>query len=639
VSDPSPKVTTFTYTDRSERLREIKGNGNTVDYTYFLDGMLKTQTEKKPDGTLVSDNVTEYDLNGNRVHDVSKKMNADSHGAYLTSTVDRVYDPRDRLASATTTGDGAGSETYIHDANNNVTSQTVKGVSTTSVYDRNRLITATSSGSTSSYNYDTFGRLDTVTAAGQVVQRNVYDGFDHVVEHRQVNGGTTSISKYAFDPMDRTSQKITDAGTSSEKTTTFAYLGLSSEILNEESAGQITKAYQYSPWGERLSQTKTNDTGAKEDGYYGYNPHTDVEQLTDSSGNTKATYGYTAYGSNDAAQFTGVDKPDTADPTKEPYNAYRFNAKRWDQNSGTYDMGFRDYSPGLNQFLTRDSYNGALSDMKLCSDPWTGNRYAFGGGNPISAIELDGHKPAPEPDDDGGSLKLGEGYWKLPNCAYGTWIAAGQTACPSAGSEAAGIKMWLKDIIWAANEAGIDPRMLISILIIESHDDRSDDSTGAYWDRFLPDSFNGKNLKPSVGVANMQQGTFVETVNRHGTAFNIDPETKMPVGGHMGAEGLWRESVDDERLSIRVAAYRLRDLMDMQPKHEGRGTAYSTEQLAAVGYNIGPELMNQIADGSYPRRYHTMGAMGEAGESYLKGYNDWWQTANAWICTDKVLQC
>ena len=56
-----------------------------------------------------------------------------------------------------------------------------------------------------------------------------------------------------------------------------------------------------------------------------------------------------------------------------------------------YDMGFRDYSPGLNRFLTLDMYNGALADMGLATDPWTGNRYAFTGGNPISGIERDGH--------------------------------------------------------------------------------------------------------------------------------------------------------------------------------------------------------------------------------------------------------
>ena len=138
-------------------------------------------------------------------------------------------------------------------------------------------------------------------------------------------------------------------------------------------------------------QVKRNTDGSSEDSFYGYNPHTDVETLTDSSGDTRATYGYTASGQNDDSSFTGVDKPDPQDPTEEPYNFYRFNAKRFDPASGTYDMGFRDYDPGLNRYLTRDLYNGALADLDLATDPFTSNRYAFAGGNPITGIELDGH--------------------------------------------------------------------------------------------------------------------------------------------------------------------------------------------------------------------------------------------------------
>ncbi|MFE9207587.1 RHS repeat-associated core domain-containing protein, partial [Micromonospora sp. NPDC007230] len=391
ATDPNSKTTSFTYTDRGQKAEETKGNGNKVTYTYYLDGLLNTQAEKKPNGTLVSEHTYTYDPNGNRTRDVAKKMNADNHSAYLNTTSDYTYDPRNRLATLTKTGDGAGTETYIHDANNNVISQTVKGATTTFNYDRNRLLTASAGGATASYNYDPFGRLDTVTAAGTVVERNVYDGFDHVIENRKNNGATTATTKYTYDPLDRTTTKTTDVGGAKEKTTTFNYLGLSSEVLDEEVAGKLTKSYQYSPWGQRLSQITHNSDGTQESAYYGYDQHTDVEQLTDDTGDTKATYGYTGYGSNDDAQFTGIDKPDAADPTKEPYNAYRFNAKRWDQNSQSYDMGFRDYSPGLNRFLTRDSYNGALADMRLGLNPWTGNRYAFGGGNPISAVELDGH--------------------------------------------------------------------------------------------------------------------------------------------------------------------------------------------------------------------------------------------------------
>lgn len=257
------------------------------------------------------------------------------------------------------------------------------------------VLTVSAGGTTASYNYDPFGRLDTVTTAGTVIERNVYDGFDHVVENRKNNGTSTSTTKYTYDPLDRTATKTIDAGGAKEKTTTFNYLGLSSEVLDEEVAGKITKSYQYSPWGQRLSQVTHKDDGTEENAYYGYDSHTDVETLTDDSGDTKATYGYTAYGKNDDAQFTGIDKPDAADPTKEPYNAYRFNAKRSDQNSQSYDMGFRDYSPDLNRFLTRDSYNGALSDLNLGLNPWTGNRYAFGAGNPITMVEVDGHHPCP----------------------------------------------------------------------------------------------------------------------------------------------------------------------------------------------------------------------------------------------------
>ncbi|GAA2887640.1 polymorphic toxin-type HINT domain-containing protein [Nonomuraea rubra] len=119
-----------------------------------------------------------------------------------------------------------------------------------------------------------------------------------------------------------------------------------------------------------------------------------IEHLVGDAGDTRATYGYTAYGKNDDELFTGVDKPDPVDPTtKEEYNPYRFNAKRWDNSTGMYDMGFRDYNPGLNRFLNLDSYNGALDDLALSLDPWTANRYAFGGGNPITNAEIDGHSP------------------------------------------------------------------------------------------------------------------------------------------------------------------------------------------------------------------------------------------------------
>ncbi|MFG3130867.1 DNRLRE domain-containing protein [Streptomyces tendae] len=415
-TDASPKVTSYTYTDRGQRLQETKANGNTVGYTYYLDGPVRSTTEKKPGGTLVSSHAYSYDPDGNKAQDIAKKMNADDHAAYLSSTTDYTYDPAGRLAKAVKTGNGAGTETYVHDANANVISQTVKNETTTYEYDRNRLLTATTAGATASYNYDPFGRSESVTANGRVIERSVYDGFDHVVKSEKADeNGTLKSTSYVFDPLDRTISKTTDG-----KKTDFEYLGLSSEVLDEKVAGELTKSYQYSPWGERLSQVTHNGDGTTEDGYYGYNNHTDVETLTDKNGDTKATYGYTAYGKDDESEFTGIDKPDAADPTEEAYNPYRFNSKRWDAQSGTYDMGFRDYSPGLNRFTSRDMYNGALADMGLGADPYTGNRYAFGGGNPTSFIELDGHMLAPL--DSGGGGEEEEPWYKELSARHDTAV-------------------------------------------------------------------------------------------------------------------------------------------------------------------------------------------------------------------------
>lgn len=398
ATDTHPKTTSYTYNPLGQVQRQTKGNGNVVDYTYYPSGEQHTQTEKTSGGTLVTDHTLSWDPNGNKAEDISKKQNADDHSAYLSSTTDYTYDPADRLSRAVKTGNGASTESYVHDDNANVVTQTVGGITTDFTYDRNRLLSSVTGGTQSKDNYDPFGRLESVTVGSTVVERNTYDGYDHVVKNTKVGGdGATTVTTYAFDPLDRTTSE-----TSNGKTTDFTYLGLSDQVLDEEVGGQITKSYQYSPWGERLSQVKHNSDGSTEDAYYDYNSHSDVEALTDSSGNDKATYGYTAYGQDDSSEFTGIDKPDTTDPTKEAYNPYRYNAARFDAASGTYDMGFRDYDPGLNRFTTRDMYNGALADMDLAQDPLTGNRYAFGGGNPTTSVELDGHRPA---DCDGECLK------------------------------------------------------------------------------------------------------------------------------------------------------------------------------------------------------------------------------------------
>jgi RHS repeat-associated protein len=472
ASDPKPKVTTYTYTVSGQVARETKPNGNTVDSTYFLDGALQHQVERKADGTLVAEHTYDYDPNGNQTSDVSKVQNADNHSAYIDRTTTSTYDPRDRLVSRTkkdASGATASSESYVYDANDNTIRQTAGGSTTTSTYNRNRLVTAVTDGIASAYDYDPFGRLDTVTTDGNLVARYTYDGFDRIASQKQKAGTGFTTTRFTYDPFDRTASQTTDAGGAREKTTVFQYLAVSNALAVETVGGKVTKTYQYTPWGERTAQIVHKDDGTEEPTYYSYNGHSDVDAVTDANGDTKSTYGYTAYGEQEDSEASGVDKQSPSDPTAEPYNSYRFNASRFDPASGNYDMGFRNYDPGLNRFLTRDLFNGALADMGLATDPYTNNRYTFGAGNPISSIELDGHfgwsdlghmalDAAGMIPVVGAVADVANGVWYA---AEGDWVDAGLSfagAIPVIGDAAVGAKYAVKGAKYTAEavEAGKD---------------------------------------------------------------------------------------------------------------------------------------------------------------------------------------
>lgn len=399
--DGKPQVTSFTWDLLGRLATQVKANGNTVENKYHLDGQTFTTEEKKSGGALVARHEIDYDADGNRAKDAARTMNADKKAEFIDRTSVYTYDPRNRVEKVVKTSDGRDTvEEYKHDAANNVERQVVDKKTTEFGYDRNRLVTSTVSGpggGTFGYTYDPFGRLSRVAQGGKATEKYTYDGFDRVTRHQMwaVPGtGDPATTTTVFDPLDRRTETTEDPPSGPAKTTTFEYLGLGKEVVAEKRDGEVRARYEYGPFGERLSQTKPKSESdkTKETTYFGYGPHADVEAVTDKNGDTKATYGYTAYGSDDATSFSGPDKPTgTGGSGDEAFNSYRFNSMRWDGGSATYDSGFRSYSPGLNQFLSRDMYNGALADLNMATDPWTNNRYSFAGGNPVSNIEIDGH--------------------------------------------------------------------------------------------------------------------------------------------------------------------------------------------------------------------------------------------------------
>ena len=435
TSSDAGKTTSYTYEPNALVATETKGNNNVVTYTYNEDSSIASQVEKTSTGTLVSSHQYTYDSNGNQTQDVSSLQSADNNATDLTNTATNAYTPANKIETVTNSN-GSDNQSYTYDLAGNITAQTVSGTNTANVYDRGRLLSATVGGATASYNYDPFGRTDSVTSSGTVLKRYTYDGFDHVTAEQQHTSSGTATTDYTFDALGRTTTQTDNAGTGNAKTTTFDYLATSTNVADEQIGGSVSKVYQYSPNGERLDQIVHNSDGTETPSYYTYNPHTDVQAITGANGSTTSTYGYSAYGQDNTSQDTGVDKNTgsgaSGTTTTQPYNVYRFNSDRIDDTTGNYNMGFRNYDPSLNRFLTRDMYNGAFADLNMTADPYTGNRYSFGGGNPISNIELDGHMFVM--DGGGGSLSCGDPGFIGP-CAVPTATATpAATPTPAATS-------------------------------------------------------------------------------------------------------------------------------------------------------------------------------------------------------------
>jgi YD repeat-containing protein len=114
------QISTFTYTPRGDMLKQVKPNGNTVDFEYYLDGSTRHQVVKTDAGTVVAEHTLDYSANGNPSKDVLKLMNADNSADYIDNTYNFDYDPQDRVTKVTKTGDSSDTEEYVYDGNGNV---------------------------------------------------------------------------------------------------------------------------------------------------------------------------------------------------------------------------------------------------------------------------------------------------------------------------------------------------------------------------------------------------------------------------------------------------------------------------------------------------------------------------------------
>jgi RHS repeat-associated protein len=409
---------TYSYTPRgqletrtlSKRVSGAWDDTQSSIATYFDNGVLKQLTNRNGATTpaVISEHTLGYIrdgvyLNGNRVSDTFILKGPDANAPCYSSscTATWTYDARERLTHENL-GSGT-TKTYTVDVQGNVTQETASdGSSVTRTFSGQRLMTQTTGGVQHRYIYDSLGNQDCIVKAAyggttcpahgntNLIEDNVYDYKNRLAAHYFFNGAAAAskVVSYTNDPLDRPLQQVDSISGQGTTTYDFTYVGVTDALSKEVLSGatNATKRYAYDAFGHRatIAETKAGTTNRYA---YVYDPQMSVELLIDQNNVVKESYDYAAYGvSNGALSHTAAGFDAKTNP-------YRYTGKRLDSGSGTYDMGARRYSPSTGRFLQLDMFAGALANFGLASSPLTVNRYALAGANPVSFIELDGHRP------------------------------------------------------------------------------------------------------------------------------------------------------------------------------------------------------------------------------------------------------
>jgi RHS repeat-associated protein len=224
-----------------------------------------------------------------------------------------------------------------------------------------------------------------------------FDTLDRLKTFKSYRTDATLDSSYTYDAFDRVSRQSENPNGAGTRLTEFGYLGLTGAVVSETQSGTaaMNRSYTYDAFDQRVGISVT-EGGTTKDYTYARNVHGDISLLLNDAGSATAAYGYKPYGALDTDANNNSVGLSRGDPsTINPRNPYRFNDRRFDPGSGSIEMGARRFGPDAGRFLQQDFYRDALDDLELSSDPLTQNRYSFAGGNPISFVEIDGHRPEP----------------------------------------------------------------------------------------------------------------------------------------------------------------------------------------------------------------------------------------------------
>jgi RHS repeat-associated protein len=303
-----------------------------------------------------------------------------------TSTFSNFAYTLDAVGNRTQFTDALGTNVFVYDALNRVTSATYSGSGETYTYDSlgNRLTKGATSytynaasemlmaGSTS-YTYDNNGNEKTRGS----------DTFNYDHENRLTSattGGVSSSSTYNGDGL-RMSHTV------SGSTTNYTWdIAASKPVVLQDG----TNTYVYG-----LELISATDGGGAQK-YFMHDGLGSVSHLIDGSGTDVGDYLYDAFG-NFRWQFG-------------PANYWFYAGEQRDSESGLYYLRARYYDPASGRFLGQDPLAGSMGN------PQSQNRYAYALNNPVGLTDPLGLSALPSPPTWPGCDKLPMAA--IAACAY-----------------------------------------------------------------------------------------------------------------------------------------------------------------------------------------------------------------------------
>lgn len=363
--------------------RTVPGAGLTTAYTYDCQNRLITLQNRTDRAGVVSGYRSAYLLNGKKSEETSECLNKD--GQKETKTAHYTYDMLGRVTKEEKTGNA--DITYTYDNHNNRKQMKAGNKLTAYKYNQNdellridTLNTDTEEDSVILYKNDRNGNQLAAVNRYPIPddkKAGTYVDIDVTLGDNRLNGNVVNH----YNAQNELIQTLTRgykvsftydaAGLRTSKTvngekTVYVWDG-DQLVLELSGSGKIQNRYIRGV--DLIYADRGEDTGKQ---YYVTDPHGNVVQLLDDSGEVVRTYEYDSFGNE-------------VDPDSRDENPFRYCGEYFDRETGEVYLRARYYRPETGRFLTRDTYTGEAEE------PLSLHLYTYCENDGVNAWDPSGH--------------------------------------------------------------------------------------------------------------------------------------------------------------------------------------------------------------------------------------------------------